>query len=61
LFAKRANPPSSDGGNADFKSVKPGNSESIVQTTVAAGSWYVLVVGVKDFANVQVLASYTAH
>jgi serine protease len=61
LFAKRAIPPSSDGGNADFKSVKPGNSESIVQTTVAAGSWYVLVVGVKDFANVQVLASFTAH
>ncbi|HET6552810.1 MAG TPA: S8 family serine peptidase [Dyella sp.] len=61
LFAKRGNPPSNDGGNADFKSVKPGNSESIVQTTVSPGSWYVLVVGVKDFANVQVLANYTAH
>lgn len=61
LYAKRGNPPSNDGGNADFKSVKPGNNESIVQTTVQAGSWYVLVVGVKDFANVQVLASYATH
>lgn len=61
LFAKRGNPPSNDGGNADLKSVKPGNSESIVQTTVAPGSWYVLVAGVKDFANVQVLATYAAH
>jgi serine protease len=32
-----------------------------VQTSPAPGIWYVSVVGIKAFANVQVIASYVAH
>ena len=49
-------------GNNETSSVKPNtNSETIVQTTPASGTWYVRVTGVKAFANVQLIASYVTH
>ncbi|HEY2619286.1 MAG TPA: S8 family peptidase [Acetobacteraceae bacterium] len=60
LFVKRAGAPGSDGSGADFRSVKPGNSESVVIAAPAAGTWYLRVLGVKDFANVSVIASFKA-
>ncbi|MET0505733.1 MAG: S8 family serine peptidase [Luteibacter sp.] len=45
----------------DFRSVKPStNNEAVTVARPAAGTWYVTVVGVKDFANVTVQVSYTA-
>lgn len=62
LYAKQGLPVSSSGANADFSSIKPNtNSETIVQTAPAAGTWYVRVNGVKAFANVQLIGSYVAH
>lgn len=62
LYAKQNVPVAANGFNADLSSVKPNtNNESIVQTTPGAGTWYVRVTGVKDFANVQLIASYVAH
>lgn len=40
------------------KSAKPGNSEAVVVTNPAAGTWYVRVVGETAFANVSVMATY---
>ncbi|MDR6642071.1 serine protease [Luteibacter sp. 1214] len=45
----------------DYRSVKPStNNEAVTVARPAAGTWYVTVVGVKDFANVTVQASFTA-
>jgi serine protease len=40
------------------KSAKPGNSEAVVVTNPAAGTWYVRVVGETAFANVSVMGTY---
>ena len=62
LYVKQSVPVTASGSNSDYASVKPStNSESVVQTAPAAGTWYVRVTGVKDFANVQLVASYVAH
>jgi serine protease len=58
LFVKRGAAPGSD---ADFRSVKPGNSESVVIAAPAEGTWYLRVLGVKDFAKVSVIASFKAQ
>jgi serine protease len=42
----------------DRKSAKPGNSEAVVITHPAAGSYYLRVVGEQAFANVSVLGIY---
>ncbi|MGY0620298.1 S8 family peptidase [Lysobacter sp. A378] len=42
----------------DRKSAKPGNSEAVVITNPAAGTYYVRMVGEKAFANVTVLGLY---
>ncbi len=42
----------------DRKSVKSGNSETVVITSPAAGTYYMTVVGETAFANVSVLALY---
>ncbi len=44
--------------NYDRKSVKSGNSETVVITSPAAGTYYMTVVGETAFANVSVLALY---
>jgi serine protease len=40
------------------KSAKAGNSEAVVVTNPAAGTWYVRMVGEKAFANVAVMGAY---
>jgi serine protease len=60
LFVKRGAVPAADGSDADFRSVKPGNSETVVQAVPTAGTWYVRVVSVQDFANLTVLGGFIA-
>lgn len=60
IYIKRGVPPTENGNNADFQSVKPGNNESVIQTLPAGGTWYVRVAGVKDYAGVSVSGSFTA-
>ncbi|MFC5743840.1 S8 family peptidase [Dyella tabacisoli] len=60
LFIKHGEEPVADGANADFRSVKPGNSESVVIGKPAAGIWYLRVTGVKDFSKVSIIGSYKA-
>ncbi|TCV97105.1 serine protease [Luteibacter rhizovicinus] len=60
LYVKRDTVPAADGSDAQFRSVKPGNSESVVQTSPAAGIWYIRVFGVKDFTKLTISASFTA-
>jgi serine protease len=44
----------------DYKSARPGNSESVVVARPAAGTWYVTVVGETSYAGVSVLGSFRA-
>lgn len=45
----------------DYRSIKPStNNEAVTVARPAVGTWYVTVVGVKDFADVTLQASYTA-
>ncbi|MFC4765116.1 S8 family peptidase [Dyella koreensis] len=59
LFVKAGSAPSSDGGNADFRSVKPGNSEAVVVAQPQTTTYYIRVLGVQAFDKVSVLATYT--
>ncbi|GAA0245756.1 S8 family serine peptidase [Rhodanobacter caeni] len=44
----------------DYKSARPGNSESVVVARPAAGTWYLTVVGETAYAGVSVLGSFRA-
>lgn len=59
FFVKAGVAPSADGSDADFKSVKPGNSEAVVIPSPQATTYYIRVTGVAAFASVSVLANYT--
>jgi serine protease len=61
IYVKRGVPPTDNGNNADFQSVKPGNNESVIQTLPAGGTWYVRVAGAKDYAGVSASGSFTAN
>lgn len=58
LFVKADSAPAYDGGDADFKSVKPGNSEAVIVAQPKATTYYIRVYGVQAFSNVSVLATY---
>jgi serine protease len=58
LFVKVGTAPSTTGSDATYKSVKPGNSESVVISAPAVGTWYLRVVGVSDFSKVTVIGSF---
>ncbi|RAO77099.1 S8 family serine peptidase [Dyella jiangningensis] len=60
LFVKVGTAPALDGSDATYKSVKPGNSESVVISTPTAGTYYIRVVGVADFNKVTLLGSFIA-
>ena len=60
LYVKVGTAPALNGSDATYKSVKPGNSESVVISTPTAGTWYIRVVGVSDFNKVTVLGSFVA-
>ncbi|MGN6329254.1 MAG: S8 family serine peptidase [Rhodanobacter sp.] len=44
----------------DYKSARPGNSESVVVARPVAGTWYLTVVGETAYAGVSVLGSFRA-
>ncbi len=56
LYARRGGEP--DPGNADGRSTRPGNSETIRIARPAAGTYYIKVVGVKAFKNLTLQARY---
>lgn len=56
LLAKRDGVPSE--GDADGRSSRPGNSETIRINHPAAGTYYIKLVGVKAFKNVTLQARY---
>ncbi len=58
LYVKRNAPASAD--SYDFKSVHPGNSESVVITRPAAGTYYLTVTGTAAWSGVTVLGNFTA-
>lgn len=60
LFVKAGSLPAADGSDAGYRSVRPGNTESVAIAVPAAGTWYVRLTAVQDFANVSVMASYVA-
>lgn len=57
LYVKRDAAPTAN--DYDRASVHSGNNESLVITRPAAGTYYLLVSGVKEFAELSVQASYT--
>ncbi|MEX1827078.1 S8 family serine peptidase [Luteibacter sp. CQ10] len=60
LFVKVGSIPAADGADADVRSVRPGTTESVVIPTPVAGTYYVRLYAVQDFANVSVMASYVS-
>ncbi|SEW19517.1 S8 family serine peptidase [Luteibacter sp. 329MFSha] len=58
LFVKAGALPAEDGSDAGYRSVRPGNTESVVVPAPAAGTWYIRLAAVKDFANVNVVATF---
>jgi serine protease len=60
LFVKPGSLPAADGSDATLRSVHAGNTESVVVPSPAAGTWYVRLSAVQDFANVSVMASFVA-
>jgi serine protease len=58
FFVSAGNAPAVDGGDAQYTSVKPGNSEAVVIAAPQAATYYIRVVGVQAFANVSVMGNY---
>lgn len=56
LLAKRDGVPSQ--GDADGRSGRPGNNETIRIATPAAGTYYIKLIGVKAFKNITLQARY---
>lgn len=59
LFVAHGVAPEPDGGKAEFGSVKPGNSETVVISFPRTGRYYMRVTGQQAFERVSVLASYS--
>jgi serine protease len=59
MYVKVGAAPSVDGGDATYKSTKPGSSQAVMSNVPVAGDWYVRVRGASDINGVTVLASYT--
>lgn len=59
LYAKAGSAPNESGSNADARSARPGNTETIVITSPKTGMYYVRLAGVADYSGVSVLATYT--
>ena len=53
LYASAGSEPTT--GNAQYRSVRPGNAEAIVVSRPQPGTWYLRVVGESDFSNVSLL------
>jgi serine protease len=58
LYVKNGSVPTTSG--YDSMAAHVGNNESVVSAKPVAGTYYVLVVGVKDFANLSVQGTYAA-
>lgn len=58
LFVKAGAIPGVDGSDADLRSVHAGNAESVVVPSPPAGTWYVRLSAVKDYAGVSVLGTF---
>ena len=59
LYVKTGSAPAANGSDATYKSVKPGNNESVTLTRPTAQTYYMRVVGSGDFSDLTVLGTYT--
>lgn len=59
MFVKAGAVPAADGGDADTTSARPGNTETVVIAHPAAATYYIRMVGVSDYASLNLLATYS--
>jgi serine protease len=58
VYVKAGSAPAKDGGDADFRSTRPGNTETVTIAAPKTTTYYIRVVGVQSYANLSVLAVY---
>ncbi|WP_430391248.1 S8 family peptidase [Dyella sp. 20L07] len=59
IYVSANHPPAANGLNAQYKSVRPGNNETVMISKPIATTYYLRMVGVSAYADVYVLANYT--
>lgn len=59
MYVKAGTVPAADGSDADITSARPGNTETAIIATPTATTYYIRIVGVADYANLNLLATYS--
>jgi serine protease len=60
MYVKASEIPAANGSDADFASVHAGNAEVVLVPKPQATTYFIRLVATKDFANLSILATYTA-
>lgn len=58
MYVKVDSAPAEDGSDADYKSTRPGNTETAVIRSPAAATYYIRIVGVTAYSNLSLLGIY---
>ena len=58
MYVKAGTAPNEDGSNADFKSTRPGNTETAVIRSPSATTYYIRIVGVTTYNKLSLLGVY---
>ena len=58
MYVKAGSAPAKDGSDADYKSTRPGNTETTVIRSPQATTYYVRIVGVTAYSKLSVLGLY---
>ncbi len=58
MYVKLDAAPNEDGSNADFKSTRPGNTETVVLRSPKAGTYYIRIIGVTTYSKLSLLGIY---
>jgi len=59
MYVKVGTAPAADGSDADYSSARAGNTETAVIRAPMVDTYYIRIVGVADYANLSILASYS--
>ena len=58
MYVKAGAAPDENGSNADFKSIRPGNTETVVIGSPKATTYYIRIVGVTSYSKLSLLGIY---
>lgn len=58
MYVKAGDAPSEDGSNTDYRSARPGNTETVVLRSPKATTYYIRIVGVTTYSKLSLLGVY---